>query len=64
MNGATQGPFTEVELAGMANAGQLGAEAQVWTAGQAGWVAAGTTELARLFAQMPPPPPPPGKAGA
>ena len=64
VNGATQGPFTEVDLAGMANAGQLGAEAQVWTAGQAGWVAAGTTELARLFAQMPPPPPPPGKAGA
>ena len=64
VNGATQGPFNEAQLAGMASAGQLDAEAQVWTAGQSGWTAAGNTELARLFANMPPPPPPPGKAGA
>ncbi len=59
VNGATQGPFTEAQLAQMASAGQVTGDTQVWTAGQAGWMAAGQTELARLFAQVPPPPPPP-----
>ena len=63
VNGATQGPFSEAQLAEMAGAGTLDADAQVWTAGQAGWTPAGQTELSRLFAHMPPPPPP-GKAGA
>ena len=63
VNGATQGPFSEAQLAAMASAGTLDTDAQVWTAGQAGWTAAGQTELSKLFAHMPPPPPP-GKAGA
>ena len=59
-NGATKGPFTEADLAAMTAAGTLSRATQVWTAGQDGWKAAETTELARLFAMVPPPPPPPG----
>jgi membrane protease subunit (stomatin/prohibitin family) len=59
-NGQTRGPFGAADLARMAAAGQIGAATQVWTAGAAGWTAAGTVpELAALF---PPPPPPPPAA--
>lgn len=57
-NGATKGPFTEADLAGMAAAGALTRASQVWSAGQDGWKPAGETELAKLFALVPPPPPP------
>jgi membrane protease subunit (stomatin/prohibitin family) len=64
VNGATQGPFTEAQLAQMAAAGQLTTDSQVWTAGQSGWMPAGQTDLARLLAQVPPPPPPPPAPGS
>ena len=57
-NGATKGPFPEAEIAAMVSSGALTKAAQVWTAGQDGWKAAGDTDLARLFAMVPPPPPP------
>ena len=60
-NGATKGPFPEAEIAAMVASGALTKVAQVWTAGQDGWKAAGDTDLARLFAMVPPPPPPPGQ---
>ena len=56
-NGATKGPFSESDLAAMVASGALSRAAQVWTAGQDGWKAAGDTELAKLFAMVPPPPP-------
>jgi membrane protease subunit (stomatin/prohibitin family) len=56
-NGATKGPFSEADLVAMAASGALHRAAQVWTAGQDGWKAAGDTELAKLFAMVPPPPP-------
>jgi membrane protease subunit (stomatin/prohibitin family) len=56
-NGATKGPFTEAELAAMAQAGGLTRASHVWTAGQDGWKTAEQTELARLFTMVPPPPP-------
>ena len=57
VNGETKGPFTEAELAAMAQSGSLTRAAHVWTPGQDGWKTAGDTELQRLFAQVPPPPP-------
>jgi membrane protease subunit (stomatin/prohibitin family) len=59
-NGATKGPFTEADLAGMAAAGALTAGTMVWTAAQDGWKPAAETDLVRLLAQVPPPPPPAG----
>jgi membrane protease subunit (stomatin/prohibitin family) len=59
-NGATKGPFTESDLAGMAASGALNAGTMVWTGGQDGWKPAAQTDLARLLLQVPPPPPPVG----
>jgi membrane protease subunit (stomatin/prohibitin family) len=57
-NGQTQGPFDRDALARAAAAGRIQAGTLVWTAGMAGWTAAGEVpELAGLF---PPPPPPEG----
>lgn len=58
-NGATKGPFSESDLAGMAASGTLTRATMVWSAGMAGWQPAAETELARLFTQVPPPPPAP-----
>ena len=58
-NGATKGPFSQADLAGMAASGALARDSQVWTAGQDGWKPAADTDLARLLGQVPPPPPPP-----
>lgn len=58
--GATKGPFSEADLAGMAANGALNAGTMVWTGGQDGWKPAAQTDLARLLAQVPPPPPPAG----
>jgi hypothetical protein len=57
-NGATQGPFTETDLAAMALDGRLTRSSMVWTAGQDGWKPAAETALNRHFANVPPPPPP------
>lgn len=57
-NGATQGPFSENDLATMAMQGTLTRASMVWTAGQDGWKPADQTALSRLFANVPPPPPP------
>jgi membrane protease subunit (stomatin/prohibitin family) len=59
-NGATKGPFTEADLAGMAASGALNAGTMVWTGGQDGWKPAAQTDLAHLLTQVPPPPPPAG----
>ena len=56
-NGETQGPFDTATLTQMAAKGSLTAASLVWTAGQDGWKAAGTTALNTLLAQLPPPPP-------
>ena len=56
--GVTKGPFTDADLAEMANSGALTAATQVWTAGQDGWKSARDTALTKLFSLMPPPPPP------
>jgi membrane protease subunit (stomatin/prohibitin family) len=59
-NGQTKGPFSRAALGRMATSGELTRETLVWTAGAAGWTAAGEiAELAQLFTVMPPPPPPP-----
>jgi len=57
-NGQTKGPFTEAELARMAQQGQVTRTALVWTPGQDGWKPAAETALHPLFAMVPPPPPP------
>ena len=59
-NGATQGPFSDSDLAQMVAAGRLTRATLVWSAGMDGWKPASDTALSRLFAQTPPPPPPPG----
>lgn len=59
VNGETKGPFSESDLAKMAQSGDLAASSMVWTAGQDGWKAASDTDLARLLAAVPPPPPKP-----
>ncbi len=61
VNGAQQGPFSMDQLTAMVQQGQLNAQTLVWTAGMAGWVAAGTVPaLSSLFGVVPPPPPPLG----
>lgn len=61
VNGAQQGPFNMEQLTAMAQQGRLNAQTLVWTAGMAGWVAAGTVPaLSSLFGVVPPPPPPLG----
>ena len=59
-NGATKGPYSESDLAGLVASGALTRTTMVWSAGMDGWKPAADTPLARLFAQMPPPPPPAG----
>ncbi|HRK43614.1 MAG TPA: DUF4339 domain-containing protein, partial [Gemmobacter sp.] len=56
-NGATKGPFSETDLAAMAQSGALTRGSMVWAAGMEGWKPAAETELSRLFAMVPPPPP-------
>lgn len=59
-NGATKGPYSEADLAGLVASGALTRATMVWSAGMEGWKPAAETALARLFAHMPPPPPPAG----
>ena len=58
--GQTMGPFGMGDLQQMAASGRLTRQSMVWSAGMAGWEAAGgVAALAQLFAMVPPPPPPP-----
>jgi len=59
VGGAQQGPFAVAQLQQMAQMGQVLPDTMVWSAGMAGWAAAGTQPaLAVLFGAVPPPPPP------
>ncbi|MEM9063672.1 MAG: SPFH domain-containing protein [Pseudomonadota bacterium] len=59
-NGQTTGPFSLARLGRMVGEGTFSRETLVWSAGMAGWTAAGEVDaLARLFTVAPPPPPPP-----
>ena len=57
-NGETKGPFTEAALKEMVVSGNLTRDTLVWASGMEGWMPAGESELASLFADMPPPLPP------
>jgi membrane protease subunit (stomatin/prohibitin family) len=58
-NGQTLGPLSIEQLAQAAQQGQLAASSLVWSAGMAGWTAAGQVpQLAHLFGPPPPPPVP------
>ena len=60
LNGRTEGPYSEQQLAAGAAAGQLTPATHVWRAGMSGWSRAGEVpELATLFQAATPPPPPP-----
>ncbi len=56
-NGETTGPFDPTALTQMAAKGTLTTATLVWTPGQDGWKAAGTTALASLLTHQPPPAP-------
>ena len=61
VNGQTQGPFSDRQIAQGISAGQVTAETLVWCAGMQGWLAAGQVpQLANSFSAEPPPPLPPG----
>ncbi len=57
-NGASTGPFTDADLAGLVASGKLASGTLVWAAGMEGWKPASDTELSRLFGSVPPPLPP------
>lgn len=60
INGQTQGPFGQRQIADAVAAGQVTGTTLVWAHGMSGWTAASQVpELASLFAAPPPPPPPP-----
>ena len=60
IGGVQQGPFGVAQLQQMAQMGQIQPDTMVWSAGMAGWAAAGSTpSLSSLFGAVPPPPPPP-----
>ena len=57
--GQTLGPFSGEQLAQAIGQGQVTANTLVWSAGMAGWLAAGQVpQLAGYFGPPPPPPPP------
>ena len=58
VDGQPQGPFAPPQLAALVAGGQLTRAALVWSAGMAGWEAAGSVPaLGALFGATPPPPP-------
>ena len=60
VNGQTQGPFTDQQLAQKISSGEVTPHTTVWCAGMPGWQAASQVPgLAGYFQQTPPPPPPP-----
>jgi hypothetical protein len=57
--GGQSGPHTAQQVQGMIQQGHVAADALVWKAGMAGWVALSQcAEFASLLAAVPPPPPP------
>ena len=59
VNGQTQGPFTDQQLAESISGGQVTAATQVWSAGMPSWSTAGQVpQLAAYFAPPAIPPPP------
>lgn len=63
VNGQTQGPFTQSQLADGVAKGQVASGSLVWTAGMPAWAPAGQVpQLSALFGATPPPPPPPAPA--
>jgi membrane protease subunit (stomatin/prohibitin family) len=61
--GQTLGPFSAQQLAQAITQGQVTRATLVWSAGMAGWIAAGEVpQLAAHFGPPPPPPPPPPPA--
>jgi len=55
-NGQSTGPFAPAQLSALVGAGRLSPDTLVWSAGMAGWVAAGQVpQLASLLASVPPP---------
>jgi hypothetical protein len=57
--GGQSGPHTFQQVQGMIQQGHVAADALVWKAGMAGWVALSQcAEFASLLAAVPPPPPP------
>lgn len=62
-NGQTFGPVAQAQLMEMISSGRVIATTLVWSAGMAGWTAAGQVpQLAGLMQGPPPPPPPPPSA--
>ncbi len=60
VNGQTQGPYGPEQIAAGIAAGQINKTTLVWTAGMAGWVAAGQVpQLSGSFGPPAPPPVPP-----
>ena len=60
VNGQTQGPYGPEQISAGIAAGQINKATLVWTAGMAGWVAAGQVpQLAGSFGPPAPPPVPP-----
>lgn len=58
--GSQSGPHTVQQVQAMIQRGQLAADAFVWKAGMAGWIAlTECAEFAGILAAVPPPPPPP-----
>ncbi|WP_269844558.1 DUF4339 domain-containing protein, partial [Actinokineospora bangkokensis] len=56
LSGAAAGPFPLEHLRGLVGSGQVTAQTLVWTAGMAGWAAAGSVPaVAALFGTTPPP---------
>ena len=63
-NGQTFGPYSRADLGRMTGEGCFTRATLVWSAGMAGWTAAGeVAALAQLFTVAPPPPPPPAPPG-
>ncbi|QDU38358.1 SPFH domain / Band 7 family protein [Maioricimonas rarisocia] len=60
VNGQSQGPFNDQQLAQAAQSGQITPATQVWTPALGNWTPAGQVpQLAGLFGPPSPPPPPP-----
>ncbi len=63
VDGQTQGPFDQQQLAQGISAGQVTPATVVWSAGMQAWTPAGQVpQLSGLFGAVPPPPPPPPPA--
>jgi membrane protease subunit (stomatin/prohibitin family) len=63
VNGQTQGPFTQAQIAQGLSSGQIRPDTLVWSQGMPNWTPAGQVpQLVQMQQTAPPPPPPPGAA--